>query len=105
MHIPYHTLGALRPLHKALAIGVALVSACSAYAANSGGLSDHNSNAPVNYAADRIELQDKQNRVLLTGESDRPLPPTASEAEMPSDSARDEELPPLPPLPPVPPMD
>ena len=47
-----------------------MVSACSAYAANSGGLSDHNSNAPVNYAADRIELQDKQNRVLLTGDVD-----------------------------------
>jgi len=27
----------------------------------------HNSNAPVNYAADRIELQDRQNRVVLSG--------------------------------------
>jgi lipopolysaccharide export system protein LptA len=27
----------------------------------------HNSNAPVDYAADRIELQDKQNRVVLSG--------------------------------------
>ncbi len=27
----------------------------------------HNSNAPVDYAADRIELQDKQNRVVLAG--------------------------------------
>lgn len=27
----------------------------------------HNSNAPIEYAADRIELQDKQNRVVLTG--------------------------------------
>ncbi|WP_068077175.1 LptA/OstA family protein [Novosphingobium lentum] len=29
-----------------------------------------NSNAPVNYAADRIELQDKQNRVVLSGNVD-----------------------------------
>lgn len=27
----------------------------------------HNSNAPVNYAADRIELQDRQDRVVLSG--------------------------------------
>jgi lipopolysaccharide export system protein LptA len=31
------------------------------------GIAGHNSNAPVNYAADRIELQDKQNRVVLSG--------------------------------------
>lgn len=30
-------------------------------------LAGHNSDAPVNYAADRIELQDKQNRVVLSG--------------------------------------
>ena len=29
-----------------------------------------NSNAPVNYAADRIELQDRQNRVVLSGNVD-----------------------------------
>lgn len=29
-----------------------------------------NSNAPVNYAADRIELQDRQNRVVLSGDVD-----------------------------------
>lgn len=27
----------------------------------------HNSNAPVDFAADRIELQDRQNRVVLSG--------------------------------------
>lgn len=27
----------------------------------------HNSNAPVDYAANRIELQDRQNRVVLSG--------------------------------------
>lgn len=31
------------------------------------GLAGHNSNAPVNYAADRIELQDKAKRVILSG--------------------------------------
>lgn len=30
----------------------------------------HNSNAPVNYGADRIELQDRQSRVVLTGNVD-----------------------------------
>jgi lipopolysaccharide export system protein LptA len=30
----------------------------------------HNSNAPVNYAADRIELQDKAQRVVLSGNVD-----------------------------------
>lgn len=31
------------------------------------GIAGHDSNAPVNYAADRIELQDKAQRVLLSG--------------------------------------
>jgi lipopolysaccharide export system protein LptA len=31
------------------------------------GLGAFNSNAPVDYLADRIELQDKQNRVVLSG--------------------------------------
>lgn len=30
-------------------------------------IAGHNSNAPVDYAADRIELQDKQSRVVLSG--------------------------------------
>lgn len=33
-------------------------------------ISGHNSNAPVDYAADRIELQDKQKRVVLSGNVD-----------------------------------
>ncbi len=33
-------------------------------------LMNHNSNAPVDYAADRIELQDRANRVLLSGTVD-----------------------------------
>jgi lipopolysaccharide export system protein LptA len=33
-------------------------------------IAGHNSDAPVNYAADRIELQDKQSRVVLSGNVD-----------------------------------
>lgn len=35
--------------------------------AGAQGLGGFNSNQPVNYAADRIELQDRQNRVILAG--------------------------------------
>jgi len=33
-------------------------------------IAGHNSNAPVDFAADRIELQDNQNRVVLSGNVD-----------------------------------
>ena len=33
-------------------------------------IAGHNSDAPVSYAADRIELQDKANRVILSGNVD-----------------------------------
>lgn len=33
-------------------------------------IAGHNSNAPVDYAADRIELQDRQKRVVLSGNVD-----------------------------------
>lgn len=33
-------------------------------------LAGHNTDAPVDYAADRIELQDRQNRVVLSGNVD-----------------------------------
>lgn len=33
-------------------------------------IAGHNSNAPVDYAADRIELQDRENRVVLSGNVD-----------------------------------
>ena len=35
-----------------------------------GGLGPHDSNAPVSYGADHIELHDRDNRVLLTGNVD-----------------------------------
>lgn len=37
---------------------------------NAQAIAAHNSNAPVNYGADRIELQDRQNRVVLSGNVD-----------------------------------
>lgn len=36
--------------------------------AEAQGIAGFNSNQPVNYAADRIELQDRQNRVVLSGD-------------------------------------
>jgi lipopolysaccharide export system protein LptA len=49
---------------------IGFVVTCAAMAGIQAGaqaIAGHNSNAPVNYAADRIELQDKQNRVILSG--------------------------------------
>jgi lipopolysaccharide export system protein LptA len=37
---------------------------------NAQAIAGHNSNAPVSFAADRIELQDRQNRVVLSGNVD-----------------------------------
>ncbi len=34
---------------------------------NAQGIAAHDSRAPVSYAADRIELQDRENRVILSG--------------------------------------
>ena len=47
----------------AAAIAVGLSSFAGAQ-----GIAGFNSNQPVNYAADRIELQDRQNRVVLSGD-------------------------------------
>ncbi len=45
------------------------VAACLAVgtAHSASGLGSHNSNAPVNYEADRIDLDDKANHVVLSG--------------------------------------
>ncbi len=58
-----------RPLHRALA-GFALTGAAllSWQHLSAQGLGAHNSDAPVNFDADRIELQDKQDRVVLSGD-------------------------------------
>lgn len=60
-----------RPL-RSVAIGFAFSAAVIAGAQHisAQAISSHNSNAPVNYAADRIELQDKQKRVVLSGNVD-----------------------------------
>ncbi len=55
---------ALRSALAGLAAGAALVGLQQLGAQ---AIAAHNSNAPVDYAADRIELQDKQNRVVLSG--------------------------------------
>lgn len=50
-----------------IAAGIAAVLAAPFAAAQIAGF---NSNAPVDYAADRIELQDRQKRVVLSGNVD-----------------------------------
>lgn len=61
----------MQPLRTALAAfvlaGAALVGVQQVSAQF---ISQHNSNAPVDYAADRIELQDRQDRVVLSGNVD-----------------------------------
>lgn len=48
--------------------GFALTGALAGgMALHAQSLSGHDSRAPVNYAADRIELQDRENRVILSG--------------------------------------
>jgi len=53
-------------------IGAFLITAAtlSGMQLNAQAIAGHNSNAPVDYAADRIELQDRQNRVVLSGNVD-----------------------------------
>ena len=59
-----------RSLRKgAVALGIAALAAMAGVA-HGAGLSGHNSDAPVNYAADHIQLLDKENRVLLSGNVD-----------------------------------
>lgn len=45
----------------------ATAAAFASIQAGAQAIAGHNSNAPVNYSADRIELQDRQNRVVLSG--------------------------------------
>jgi lipopolysaccharide export system protein LptA len=49
-----------------VAVSVAVLGFGSLAAAQ--GIAGFNSNQPVTYAADRIELQDRQNRVVLSGD-------------------------------------
>lgn len=56
-----------RMLRSTAAGFVMTLAIAGGMAAFGQALAGHNSNAPVNYAADRIELQDRQNRVVLSG--------------------------------------
>jgi len=59
---------ALRSLAGGFAIGTAAILAISQSGAQTFG--GHDSNSPVSFAADRIELQDRQDRVVLSGNVD-----------------------------------
>lgn len=67
----FDTFRAAKPL-RSFAIGFAASAAIIAGAQHiaAQAIASHNSKAPVNYSADRIELQDKQNRVVLSGNVD-----------------------------------
>lgn len=54
-------------LAKSLLGAIIAGSACAAGAQAVSSLKNHNSNAPVDFAADRIELQDRADRAVLTG--------------------------------------
>ena len=49
------------------ALGACTLAIVSAAALHAQGIAGFNSDAPVNYEADRIELQDRQKRVILSG--------------------------------------
>lgn len=58
----------LPTMAKSAAAGFALtLAALAGMQLSAQAIAGHNSNAPVSYAADRIELQDRQNRVVLSG--------------------------------------
>lgn len=62
--MPLRTL-AFHSLLGGFAIGAVAFGAISQ--SDAQAIASHNSNAPVDFAADRIELQDQQNRVVLSG--------------------------------------
>lgn len=60
-----------RPVkHAVTGFAVAAVALVGWQQIGAQAIGGHNSNAPVDYAADRIELQDRQNRVVLSGNVD-----------------------------------
>jgi lipopolysaccharide export system protein LptA len=64
------------PLPLARTVAALVLTGCSAAAlvvsthASGQGIAGFDSSAPVNYEADRIELQDKQKQVILSGNVD-----------------------------------
>ena len=60
-----------RRMRLALTVPVLAIAAfAAAQQLGAQSIAGHDSNAPVDYAADRIELQDRQNRVVLSGSVD-----------------------------------
>lgn len=58
----------LPTMARSALIGLALtIAAMGGIQLSAQAIAGHNSNAPVSYAANRIELQDRQNRVVLSG--------------------------------------
>jgi lipopolysaccharide export system protein LptA len=61
----------LRPALAGFAVtAAALVGLAGLQETRAQALGGHNTNAPVDFSADRIELQDRQNRVVLSGSVD-----------------------------------
>lgn len=56
-----------RRMLRSLAAGFTATLALAGGLAYAQAIAGHNSDAPVDYAADRIELQDRDNRVVLSG--------------------------------------
>lgn len=62
------TQSRIAPMARSAAIGFTLtLAAFAGIQLHAQAIAAHNSRAPVNYGADRIELQDRQNRVVLSG--------------------------------------
>lgn len=65
------TLVSIRPFRWGMfAAALFATGFCGLQALTAQSISGHDSNAPVNYAADRIELQGRQDRVVLAGNVD-----------------------------------
>lgn len=65
-----HRPGLAQQMRIAAGAFVLTLTALAGIQLHAQAISGHNSNAPVNYAADRIELHDRQNRVILAGNVD-----------------------------------
>lgn len=59
-------LGRTALAYAAAGFGATIVL-MSGITSHAQGIASHDSRAPVSYAADRIELQDRQNRIILSG--------------------------------------
>lgn len=71
MNLAAHAMKLARPLKRGVTgFAIAALAIAGLQQVGAQVFGGHNSNAPVNYAADRIELQGKQNRVVLSGNVD-----------------------------------